>query len=160
MFSVSDELLTNLTSLIVVFLYMFKDVSAVIQATLYYLKRIENASHTGHDLNFYQYRVLIALNLAQYACLLLYAIFEMNQVHSILVKLEVALEIFFMLEVDDWAYSLFFADNDFLDDADFDVHMPFEVGAKDRQKQREKRLWISLVVVFGAMFAMVVSSKE
>ena len=159
MFSVPDELLMNLASLTVLFVYMFKDISAVIQATWYYVRRVEKEAKHGHDVDFVQFRILMLCSFVLYAALLFYTIFEMNQVHNILVKLEVALEIFFVLEVDDWAYLLFIAQNDFLDDEDFDVHVSYEVDAKERQKNRETRLWISLLVVFMAIITLVVSSE-
>ena len=108
----------------------------------------------------YAFRLQIVFVLILYFGLMMYAIVRINSRHDIADKLEVAISIFFILEVDDWAYSLFLGQNMILNDSDFDIEM---IAQREKHSKQLKRnvthLWISLFIVIISVTAIVVGSN-
>ena len=70
-----------------------------------------------------------------------------------------AISIFFILEVDDWAYQLFIGYNMILRDSDFDIELQAQRQDHDKQLKRNKlHLWISLAVIIFSVFGVIVFS--
>lgn len=58
-----------------------------------------------------------------------------------------------MLEVDDWAYELFIAQADILDDDEFDVVIVVQKNKEEIWKEKQKKLaWTFSIVVSSIMF--------
>ena len=65
-------------------------------------------------------------------------------------KLDVALKIFFILEVDNWACGLFIIQNGVLEESMFDQTMTLAVeDAEDKFKRDSEYLWKTLLMLFG-----------
>ena len=92
-----------------------------------------------------EYRLLSVVFL--YVGLTCYSLLSIPSAESLVEKLEVSLSIFFVLEVDDWAYELFIAQANLLDDEEFDVEV---IVKKDREgfvRRQQKHLATTLIVV-------------
>lgn len=108
----------------------------------------------------YAFRLQIILVLVLYFGLMMYAIVRINSNKHIVDKLEVAISIFFILEVDDWAYILFLGQNMILNDSDFNIEMTAKREGHSKQLKRNTcHLWISLFIVFIGVVGVVLGSN-
>jgi len=95
-------------------------------------------------LSFGKFRVFLVASFVLYAGFALYSLVEIAATDGITDKLEVAINIFFVLEIDDWACDLFILGPGILDDADFDVDVVLPQTEEEHAKSTEKQLkWIT-----------------
>jgi len=108
---------------------------------------------------FIHFRIFILLVFALYLALAVYSTFKVMLTVGLDEKLDVALKMFFILSVDDWACGLFIIQNGVLEESDFDRTMVLKVdNAEDKLKRDCKYLWWTLAVFFGTIgFIMIVS---
>lgn len=95
------------------------------------------------NLIFIHIRILIIGVFTLYFMLTVYSLVQIAVTDGLADKLEASLAIFFLLEVDDWAYELFFGQNGLLDDAQFDVefdleHIDIEIRQKDNDDHDQR----------------------
>jgi hypothetical protein len=123
------------------------------------------------NLQFMEFRVWFIAVLFLYLGFAVYSIMQIGTVEGITDKLDVAIGIFFVLEVDDWVYELFIAQNNVMTDEAFDVDI-YELihdGEEDDSEEEEddeqlrndkhcrkiakdqKRMLRSLLLVFGSV---------
>merc|ERR1712228_206518 len=109
---------------------------------------------------FWAFRLQIICILIMYIALMIYALVRINSKFHIIDKLEVAISIFFILELDDWAYSLFIGQNLILSDSDFDIELHLSMVDHEKQiAKNRKALWCSLcLVVFSVTFIIAISA--
>ena len=90
------------------------------------------------------------------ATFVLYAGFALSSTRGIADELAVAINIFFVLEIDDWASELFVIGPGVLDDQQFDVTVPVskENGHCKMREKRLQRVTLLLVVSVVACYAM------
>lgn len=113
----------------------------------------------GRNLKFIEFRVWFFIVLAMYVGFAFYSLVQIGTANTIVAKLGVALGIFFVLELDDWTYVLFIAQNGILDDAEFDVQIwKSGISLDDKISNDQKKLWLSLIFVFTAIGCVLVIS--
>jgi len=151
--------LYNLVSIAALFMYLWKDVMAYYNSVWFYVKMQEKehldltpqaltAASPGKLLSFGQFRVFLVATFVLYAGFALYSLVEIAAEESIADKLEVAINIFFVLEIDDWACELFVLGPGVLDDDDFDVDVTLKENDETHTKNVEKRLkWITFLLL-------------
>ena len=88
-----------------------------------------------------------------YVGLTTYSLLSIPLAESLVDKLEVSLGIFFVLEVDDWAYELFIAQANILDDEEFDVEVIVKKDRKGFVRRQQKHLATTLIVVISSVMA-------
>jgi len=124
-----------------------------------------------------QFRIWILAVFVLYALLTIYSIAQISYTETLRDKLEVALAIFFVLEIDNWACDLFILQNGVLDDTAFDRTMDSKAhngGGNDtlftvrsqhqitedakylmrspaKFARDSKYMWRSIVVLFGSI---------
>lgn len=104
--------------------------------------KVEWRKHKQNCL-FIQFRILIIGVFVLYFMLTVYSLVQIANTDGLADKLEASLAIFFLLEVDDWAYELFFGQNGLLDDEQFDVEFELEnIDIEIRQKDVDERVFM------------------
>merc|ERR1719295_1234715 len=100
-------------------------------------------------LSFTPLKVFLVSTFVLYAGFALYSLVEIANTESgITDKLEVAINIFFVLEIDDWACELFVLGPGVLDDDDFDIDITIAESEETHTKNVEKRLkWITFLLL-------------
>eukprot|EP01083_Nonionella_stella_P090899 254052_1 len=117
-----------------------------------------------NNINYLHFRVLIGATVAMYIVLTFYGLMQMNQQKALVNKLDVALSIFIILEVDDWAYKLFIVQNRILEDSEFDITLVARHDSREQQDwensitKKETGLWYSILIVLFLVAAIVVAS--
>lgn len=107
--------------------------------------------------SFGLFRGFLIATFVLYAGFGLYSLVEIAATEGITDKLEVAVNIFFVLEIDDWACSLFVLGPGVLDDDDFDVDVVLE-DEDDHTKGIERRLkWITSLLVISILASYATS---
>ena len=116
-------------------------------------------------LSFTQFRVFLVATFVLYTGFALYSLVEIAATDTgITDKLEVAINIFFVLEIDDWACELFVIGPGVLDDEEFDIDLVLagedeESHAKSVEKQLKCRsglLVLSILACYGMSYYHVV----
>ena len=102
---------------------------------------------------FIEFRIWLLSVVFLYLGLTLYSLLSIPLEEGLLGKMEVSLSVFFVLEVDDWAYQLFFAQANILDDEEFDVKIILEKDRNAFQKQKQKQLATTVVLVVSSILA-------
>ena len=105
------------------------------------------AEDVGTVVKFIEFRLGLLSVVFLYLGLTCYSLLNIPLQPSLVEKLEVSLSIFFVLEVDDWAYELFIAQANILDDDEFDVNIIVKKDRKGVVKKQQKHLAITLIVV-------------
>merc|ERR1712218_44022 len=103
-------------------------------------------------------RLLMIMSFVLDAGFALYSLVEIAATDTgITDKLEVAIQIFFVLEIDDWACELFILRTGVLEDEQFDVDVKLPQNNEEREKSVEKNLkWITALLSLSilACYAM------
>eukprot|EP01084_Bolivina_argentea_P272236 463467_1 len=109
---------------------------------------------------FWAFKLQIICVFIMHFALMLYAMISINRTIELAEKLEVAVSIFFVLEVDDWAYELFIAQNMMLRDSDFDIEMIVQIHEtkQTRLKQKRRGLWCSLTLIVFCVASVIGAS--
>jgi len=102
---------------------------------------------------FLVFKVWLLAVFVLYVGITVYALITIPLSDKLIEKLEDTLGIFIVLEVDDWAYELFIAKNNILDDEDFDVNVVVQKSQEDLVKKREMLLTRTLVFVVISIFS-------
>ena len=91
----------------------------------------DQAKKVYESMSFLQFRPGLIAVFVLYAGYALYSLLAIGNYNGDLVdKMSVAIQVFFVLEVDDWACALFILNPGVLDDKDFDQEVMVEVDEK------------------------------
>jgi len=113
----------------------------------------EEAKETvGTAVKFIEFRLWLLSVIFLYLSLTAYSLISIPLQEGLIDKLEVSLSIFFILEVDDWAYELFIAQPNILDDDEFDVTVITKKERVGLIKERQRKLLVTLVLVVSSVF--------
>ena len=82
-----------------------------------------------------------------------YSLLSIPLAESLVDKLEVSLSIFFVLEVDDWAYELFIAQTNILEDEEFDVEIFVKKDRRGFVRRQQRQLAKTLILVISSVIA-------
>mmetsp|Transcript_22511 Transcript_22511/g.36012 ORF Transcript_22511/g.36012 Transcript_22511/m.36012 type:complete len:433 (+) Transcript_22511:28-1326(+) len=104
-------------------------------------------------IKFIEFRLWLISVIVLYVGLTCYSLLSIPLAETLVDKLEVSLSIFFILEVDDWAYELFIAQANILDDAEFDVQIIVKKDRKGVVKRQQKQLAVTLILLGSSVFA-------
>merc|ERR1719295_112867 len=110
-------------------------------------------------LSFTPLKVFLVSTFVLYAGFALYSLVEIANTDSgITDKLEVAINIFFVLEIDDWACELFVLGPGVLDDDDFDIDITIAESEEEYAKDVESSLkWRSGLLVVSILLCYAMS---
>ena len=180
-----EDLWYNLVAISSLMAYLWKDVMAHYHSTWFYVDAIEKRRYSGFHLSarritatavqngslseikridkselvtFGQFRVCLVATFVLYAGFALYSLVAIaaSSTRGIADELAVAINIFFVLEIDDWAFELFVIGPGVLDDQQFDVTVPVskENGLCKMMQKRLQRATLLLIVSVAACYAM------
>eukprot|EP01084_Bolivina_argentea_P039039 72158_1 len=108
---------------------------------------------------FFAFKLQIICVFIMHFGLMSYALIQINTHKHLADKLEVAISIFFILEVDDWAYELFIAQNMILSDQDFAIELNLKTKNHNIQFSKNKKaLWCSLILIIMSVSAVILGS--
>ena len=110
---------------------------------------------------FITFRLLIIAVFVLYGMVSLYSVLQIAFTSTGLEdKLDVSLKVFFLLEVDDWSYDLFFSQNGILEDHQFDITFPLEIEDKHHNKFKKdtKKLWKTICILGGSLLLIIIGS--
>merc|ERR1712176_1048198 len=101
----------------------------------------------------------LLLNLVLYCGYGLYSLIAIgNTVSTLVDKMNIAIQIFFVLEIDDWSCLLFILLPGVLCDDDFDVKVVLHETHEDAEKRVQTRLWVTtLLLVISVVFVFILS---
>ena len=112
----------------------------------------------GSSTKWWQFRLGLLSVFVLYFGFAMYSIVAIGGGEDLLDKIEVAISVFFVLEIDDCACELFILGPGVLDDGDFDVSITIEESQKDANDRVERRLKWTSIIVFTSIFACYVPS--
>lgn len=127
-------------------------------------EKMKNVTHLNREklstmyegVEFWQFRLGLIAVFVLYGGYALYSLLAIGNYNGDLVdKISVAVQIFFILEIDDWACSLFILGPGLLDDADFDVEVIMPGETKDDENKRIQRRLLSTTVILVASILIV-----
>eukprot|EP01083_Nonionella_stella_P008480 24482_1 len=112
----------------------------------------EAVEETKTAIQFIEFKLWLISVVFLYIGLTCYSLLSIPFEESLVDKLEISLSIFFVLEVDDWAYELFIAQANILEDEEFDVVIKVKKDRKGVVKQQEGHLLKTILLVMVSTF--------
>ena len=118
----------------------------------------DQAKKVYESMSFLQFRLGLIAVFVLYAGYALYSLLAIGNYNGDLVdKMSVAIQVFFVLEVDDWACALFILNPGVLDDKDFDQEVMVEV---DEKRIPRRLLSTTVILIVSILFVYALSNYQ
>lgn len=142
-----SDFVANLVAICALFMYLWKHVMANYNSVWFYVS-LEEKKYLSQPmskakakklLSIGRFRLFLIGSFVLYAGFAMYSLVEIAVTEGITDKLEVAINVFFVLEIADWACELFVLGTGLLDDDEFDIVVVLE-NERGHAKSVEKNL--------------------
>eukprot|EP01083_Nonionella_stella_P101328 287120_1 len=131
-----------------------------IQSGLSRMKKKKDMARVFEEAAFWKYRCLLISVFVLYGGFGLYSLVSIgNNNQGLVDKMNVAIQVFFVLEIDDWACSLFILNPGVLDDNEFDVSIMLNETAQEAAKRIERRLLFTTIILVTSILSVYVLSN-
>eukprot|EP01084_Bolivina_argentea_P301363 519900_1 len=109
---------------------------------------------------FWQFRLALISVFILYGGYALYSLIAIGNTNTGLIeKMDVAIQIFFVLEIDDWACALFILGPGVLDDDEFDVSIVLNETNEDSTKRIQRRLLATTLLLMFSIIGVYILSN-